>query len=486
MRTLCKHLTRVCLRSVRWQQSYRCMSSQRQDGPHVAIVGSGPAGFYTAQQLIKGNPTLKVDIYEKLPVPFGLVRFGVAPDHPEVKNCINSFTQTAHGERFSFIGNVEVGKDVTVAELQQAYTAVVFCYGASQDRQLGIPGENLSNVLSARSFVGWYNGLPQNKELEVNLDCETAVVLGQGNVALDVARVLLMPVDLLAKTDISEYALEALSRSRVKRVELVGRRGPLQAAFTIKELREMITMPKCRTVINPDDVASLEDTMKDLPRPRRRLMELLFTAGTNPPEKYTKIWADADRAWYLKFLRSPTEFLPATGGKSVGGIQCTINQLQGDDLETQRAVPTEETEVIPCGLVLRSIGYKGAPIEETVPYDAQKGVISNTNGRVDGCKGLYCSGWISRGPVFVILGTMNDGFATGKAVLADIESGLVTTEGRKGKAPIISLLNQRGVRPVTFSEWEKIDKEETSQGEKRGKPREKMASVDLMLQTAWS
>ncbi|XP_076456648.1 NADPH:adrenodoxin oxidoreductase, mitochondrial-like [Babylonia areolata] len=485
MNALCKRLAQACLRSV-WWQGKRGLSTQTHDAPQVAIVGSGPAGFYTAQQLIKGHPTLKVDMYEKLPVPFGLVRFGVAPDHPEVKNCINSFTQTAQGERFSFIGNVEVGRDITVGQLREAYTAVVFCHGASNDRQLGISGENLPNVLSARSFVGWYNGLPQDKELEVNLDCETAVVLGQGNVALDVARVLLMPVDILAKTDVSEYALEALSRSRIKRVELVGRRGPLQVAFTIKELREMITLPMCRTIIDPEDVESLEEKLKDLSRPRRRLMELLFTAGVNPPEKYTKIWADANRSWRLKFLRSPTEMLSSSDGRSLEGVKFTINQLQGDNFETQRAVPTGQTEVIPCGLVLRSIGYKGSPIDDTLPFDPQQGVIPNTNGRVNGCKGLYCSGWISRGPVFVILGTMSDGFSTGKAVLADLQSGLLSGTSGGGKEAVFSLLKQRDVRPVTFSEWEKIDKEEISRGQKKGKPREKIASVEQLLQTAWS
>ncbi|PVD38445.1 hypothetical protein C0Q70_01060 [Pomacea canaliculata] len=428
----------------------QCRKIVSSRGPSVAIVGSGPAGFYTAQHLLKGHSSLTVDIYEKLPVPFGLVRFGVAPDHPEVKNCINTFTQTAHNERCCFLGNVEVGKDLTVSDLTQAYTAVVLCYGASNDRQLGIPGEMLPNVLSARSFVGWYNGLPENKDLTVNLSCETAVVLGHGNVALDVARILLTPIDILKKTDITEHSLEMLSKSKVKKVLLVGRRGPLQAAFTIKELREMITLPGCRTVIYPEDVQGLDVVVKDLPRPRRRLTELLYTTAVQPPEKHRVAWANATREWILQFLRSPIAIKASTDAQCIESVH-----FVGDVQEKQIAVATDHTEDVSCGLVLRSIGYTGIPIDDFVPFDTKRGVIQNSGGRVIGCKGLYCSGWISQGPVFVILGAMNDGFAT-------------------------------GVRPVSFSDWEKINQAEIQLGKKNDKPREKITSVEEMLHIAAS
>ncbi|KAK7113077.1 NADPH:adrenodoxin oxidoreductase, mitochondrial-like isoform X2 [Littorina saxatilis] len=485
MRVLYKRLSLTRLRTL---SSYCCRwGSSRSADPHVAIVGSGPAGFYTAQQIIKGHPTVRVDIYEKLPVPFGLVRFGVAPDHPEVKNCIHTFTQTAHRDRCSFIGNVQVGKDIKVADLQKAYTAVVLCHGSSNDRKLGIPGEDLPNVLSARSFVGWYNGLPEDVGLSVNLDCETAIVLGHGNVALDVARVLLTPIDILAKTDISDYSMDALSKSRIKKVVLVGRRGPLQVAFTIKELREMITLPKCRTVIDLLTLSSLNENIDELPRPRRRLTELLYNAAVNPPEKYTKIWNDATREWHLKFLRSPSEIVPTSSKEGPEAVKFIINMLEGDDDPLRRkAVPTDETDVIPCGLVLRSIGYKGVPLDETVPFDTSRGVIPNKKGRVDGFPGLYCSGWIAEGPVFVLAGAMNNAFATGKVVLEDLGSSKLSSENKGGKDAVLSALQQKGVKTVTFTDWEKIDQAEILLGEKAGKPREKIVSIKEMIRVASS
>ncbi|XP_048757810.1 NADPH:adrenodoxin oxidoreductase, mitochondrial-like isoform X2 [Ostrea edulis] len=384
---------RICsrhLRQILRKTFCRLSSTTSQDVPHVCIVGSGPAGFYTAQQILKGHPAAKVDILEKLPVPFGLVRFGVAPDHPEVKNVIHTFTTTARNERCTFMGNVEVGKDVFVEDLQRAYTAVVLSYGADDDRTLAIKGENASNVISARSFVGWFNGLPQDRELSVDLDVENVVILGQGNVALDVARILLTPINILQKTDISQHALEALSRSRVKKVYLVGRRGPLQVAFTIKELREMTRLPGCRPVIHKDDVYNLNQVIKDLPRPRKRLTELLYKTSMETSDADASLWAQASKEWELRFRLSPTEIIEKAG--KVTGVKFCVNQLQGDDLVNKSAVSTEETEDIECGLVFRSIGYKSVPIDLGLPFDERKGIIPNNKGRVLDRPGLYCSG----------------------------------------------------------------------------------------------
>ncbi|XP_050393659.1 NADPH:adrenodoxin oxidoreductase, mitochondrial [Patella vulgata] len=449
--------------------------------PHVAIIGSGPAGFYTAQQLLKGHSTIKVDIYEKLPVPFGLVRFGVAPDHPEVKNVINTFTQTAENERCSFMGNITIGKDITVADLQKAYTAVVLSYGADADRTLGIPGEDLPNVISARTLVGWYNGLPHDKNLNVDLSGETAVILGHGNVALDVTRILLTPVSILAKTDISQHSLDALSKSNIKKVYVVGRRGPLQVAFTIKELREMIHLPECKTIIHKDDVAHLQPLIEKLPRPRRRLTDLLYKTGCTPSEKDLKLWANAKRQWELQFLKSPTKIVP-TEDKKIKSVLFTKNTLQGDDIVNQKVISTEHTEEIECGLVLRSIGYKSVSIDNTIPFDAKRGVIPNENGRVTGVSGLYCSGWVGLGPVGVILSTMTDGFNTGKLILKDIESGHIRHIPKSGKEEILPVLNEKGVKVVNFMDWKQIDKAETQKGETVGKPREKIISIEEMIQ----
>ncbi|XP_059160375.1 NADPH:adrenodoxin oxidoreductase, mitochondrial-like isoform X2 [Physella acuta] len=462
--------------------NYRCLSTdsgvENNKKPLVAIVGSGPAGFYTAQQLLKGNPNVLVDIYEKLPVPFGLVRFGVAPDHPEVKNVIHTFTQTANNDRCSFLGNVEVGKDVTLQDLRKIYSAVVLCYGAADDRLLGIPGEDLPNVLSARSFVGWYNGLPQDKHLQVDLDCEAAVVIGHGNVALDVARVLLTPVGILEKTDITEHALEALTKSRIKKVYVVGRRGPLQVAFTIKELREMVNLPDTRTILQPDDLVGCDKIIEELPRPRRRLTELMVKSALSPSADNLKHWADASREWRLVFKRSPVSIKSSSSGK-LAGVEFVVNKLEGDIPEKQKVVATDLKETIECGLVLRSIGYRSLSIDGSVPFNTAKGVVDHENSRVRNEKGLYCAGWVGNGPVGVILGTMTDGFETGKVILQDINSGSLESKETSNRDNLIG-----NIKTVTFSEWEKIDQAEVDAGTKKGKLREKFTDIEEMIRTA--
>ncbi|XP_030390341.1 NADPH:adrenodoxin oxidoreductase, mitochondrial isoform X2 [Gopherus evgoodei] len=417
--------------------------------PQICVVGSGPAGFYTAQHLLKHHRLARVDIYEKLPVPFGLVRFGVAPDHPEVKNVINTFTQTAHSDRCAYYGNVTIGKDVMVKELQRAYHAVVLSYGAEDNRILGIPGENLSGVYSARAFVGWYNGLPENRD----------------------------------KTDITEGSLAAIACSKVKRVWLVGRRGPLQVAFTIKELREMINLPGTRPLLDPADFTGLGDVIKDIPRPRKRLTELMIkSAREKPGEKEAALWASATKEWGLKFQRSPLEVLPATDGKQARGIRMAVTRLEGSG-ESARAVPTGEVEELECGLILSSIGYRSLPLDSSIPFDPKLGIIPNSLGRVQGAPGLYCSGWVKRGPTGVIITTMNDSFDTAQSVLEDLQTGVLNlSNSKEGFKSVRSILHSRGVHPVTFSDWEKIDAAEVARGKLAGKPREKIVDPQEMLQ----
>ncbi|XP_068511447.1 NADPH:adrenodoxin oxidoreductase, mitochondrial isoform X1 [Anas acuta] len=455
--------------------------SSRSPAPRVCVVGSGPAGFYTAQHLLKHHDLVQVDIYEKLPVPFGLVRFGVAPDHPEVKNVTKTFGQTARSERCKYYGNITVGRDVTVAELRQAYHAVVLSYGAEDNRTLGIPGENLPGVYSARAFVGWYNGLPENRDLKPDLSCETALILGHGNVALDIARILLSPLDLLRKTDITECSLAALACSKVKRVWLAGRRGPLQVAFTIKELREMINLPGTQPVLNPADFTGLENAVKDIPRPRKRLTELMIkTALQKPGEMAAQ--AAAPRQWGLKFQRSPQEVLPTADGTRARGVRMALTRLEGSG-ESAKAIPTGDVEELECGLVLSSIGYRSLPLDPAVPFDSQRGIIPNSMGRVQGAPGLYCSGWVKRGPTGVIITTMNDSFDTAQSVLEDLRGGVLDVSvSREGFGAVGSILSSRGVRPVSFSDWEKIDAAEVARGKAAGKPREKIVDPQEMLQ----
>ncbi|XP_018515872.1 NADPH:adrenodoxin oxidoreductase, mitochondrial [Lates calcarifer] len=461
------------------------IASLHSCSPKVCIVGGGPAGFYTAQHLIKARQDVEVDIYERLPVPFGLVRFGVAPDHPEVKNVINTFTQTAKHTRCSFYGNVNVGKDVSVEELQRAYHAVVLSYGAEGNRSIGVPGEELTGVYSAKDFVGWYNGLPSCRELSPDLSCETAVILGQGNVALDVARVLLSPLDILKKTDITQPALEALTGSQVRRVLIVGRRGPMQVACTIKELREMVNLPDTRPEMVVSDFEGVTEALKDLPRPRKRLTELLLkTALETPGEKEQERRNKASRTWGFRFFRSPVEVLADPERSRTAGVRLAVNKLEGSG-ERARAVLTGEVEDVTCGLVISSIGYKSLPIDPSVPFDSSKAIVPNTMGRVQQASGLYCSGWLKTGPTGVIATTMNNSFDTARSLLEDMDSGTVDVSAAKSGSHIISsLLEERGVKPVTFSDWEKIDNVEMRRGEAIGKPREKLLTVEEMLRVA--
>ncbi|KAF4522071.1 hypothetical protein B566_EDAN004054 [Ephemera danica] len=474
---------------INFSQLQRTFSTtQRFDkDAQICVVGAGPAGFYVAQHLTKALPEARIDIFDRWPVPFGLVRFGVAPDHPEVKNVINTFTKTARNPRVRFVGNVCLGKDVSLTELQRCYHAVVLTYGAEQDRQLGLPGENLDNIISARSFVGWYNGVPGDENLPVNLDTDTAVILGQGNVALDVARLLLSPVDALKATDITAHAIEALSRSKVKRVLLVGRRGPLQAAFTIKELREMLKLPNCRTVFKPSDFTGVREALPGIVRPRKRLTELLVSAALDPPsEEQAQKWQQAERSFEPVFLRNPAAFVPSSSVPgAVGGVRLNVTRLVGEVGENQTAEPTGEFQDIACGLALRSIGYKSIAADPDIPFDSQKGVINNSIGRVKGLPGVYCSGWVSTGPVGVLVSTMGNAFDLGRLLVKDLSDGSLQCDKMKpGFKEIARILDDKGVQHVSFSDWERIDAEEQRRGNLVGKPREKIIAVKEMLKIA--
>uniref|UniRef100_A0A8C1VV01 NADPH:adrenodoxin oxidoreductase, mitochondrial n=1 Tax=Cyprinus carpio TaxID=7962 RepID=A0A8C1VV01_CYPCA len=424
----------------------RCLAAEggvrglsSSSGPRVCIVGGGPAGFYTAQQLLKARQDAAVDVYERLPVPFGLVRFGVAPDHPEVKS-----------------------------------------YGAEGNRSMGIPGEDLPGVFSAKDFVGWYNGLPSNKELRPDLSCETAVILGQGNVALDVARILLAPVEMLKETDITQNALKALAGSKVRRVLIVGRRGPLQIACTIKELREMVNLPNSRADMLPADFEGIAEALKDLPRPRKRLTELMMKAAKEGGDD------KAEKCWGFRFFRSPVEVIAGADGKRATGIRLALNKLEGSG-ESARAEVTGQLEDVDCGLIISSIGYKSIPIDPAVPFDPRRAIVPNEMGRVQDTAGLYCSGWVKRGPTGVIATTMNDSFDTARVLIQDMEAGkLDLSVNKPGAQAITALLQTRGVRTVLFSQWEKINAEEEKRGKFLGKPREKLLDVDEMLKIAWS
>ncbi|POM71417.1 NADPH:adrenodoxin oxidoreductase [Phytophthora palmivora] len=469
----------------------------------VCVVGSGPAGFYATKYLLKEHAGARVDMLEALPTPFGLVRSGVAPDHPEVKSVMNDFDKVAADERFRFLGNVRVGEDVSLAELQQHYHAVVLAYGAAGDRKLGVPGEELRGVLSARTFVNWYNGHPAFRDLELDLkQAETAVVIGQGNVAVDCARILTKNVDELATTDIASHAVEVLRKSGIKKVFLVGRRGSAQAAFTMKEIRELTKLDGVVCVVDPDDLErsktpASEQEIKEQ-RARKRMNDLLIKAA----DQFASA-GDTKRVVQIKFLSSPVEIIADVKDSTrVGGIRVEKTKLEGEPNQ-QRAVGTGEFEDIPCNLVLRSIGYKSLPIEANAPFDNCRHVVSNDHGRVvttlsSGEKqtvvGLYCTGWVKRGPSGIIGTNIVDARETVNCIVEDFAAGNYlhsessTDEDLDGLKAVEKLIKKRNPdkQLVRWADYERLNAEENRRGELVGKPREKVTSVTEMLEIAKS
>ena len=449
----------------------------------VAIVGSGPAGFYTAEHLLKAEHVkVEVDMIDRLPTPYGLVRAGVAPDHPKIKSVIRVYEKTAARDGFRFFGNVEIGRDVSAPELAARYHAVVFAHGTSTDRHLGIPGEDLPGSHAATDFVAWYNAHPDYAGLEFDLSCETAVVIGNGNVAADLARMLALPGEELEVTDTADHAIEALASSSISEIVVLGRRGPAQAAFTNPEVRELGELTQADIVIDPAemelDPISREFMEEEADPTNRRNVEIFTEFSQRQPE-------GKPRRVVLRFLRSPVEL---QGDGRVERIVVGRNELQRDETGAIRAADTGERETIECGLVLRSIGYKGEPLDG-VPFSDKRGVIPNEGGRVmsDGeqVPGLYAVGWIKRGPSGVIGTNKKDAQDTVDNLLADLEKdALPAPEAAGDRGALEGLLAERKPDHVTFSGWQAIDAAEVERGEPQGRPRVKFCRVDEMVEAA--
>jgi len=443
--------------------------------PLIAVVGAGPAGYYATQTIAKALPTSTIDMYEKLPVPYGLVRYGVAPDHQEVKNCIATFSKTALNQNVNFIGNTALGREVSLDKLTANYHAVLLTYGTEEDRLLGVEGEQLENVIPARDLVSLYNGLPGYDDLVVNLDTDTVMIVGVGNVSLDVARMILSPVDKLRQTDITEKWLEQRVKSRVKRVVLVGRRGPLEVSFTIKELRELVKLEGARPVFSREDYEGVREQLDKLARPKKRLTELLVkTALDVPDQKTVERWSQAEKEWQLKLFRSPIEFLAGSDGRSVSSAVLGVNISDGEG----GVQSTGREETMDCGLVVRSVGFKSVRADPALPFDEKKCVVPNIGGRVEGRNGLYVAGWVGTGPRGVIVDTMNTAFQVGAALVKDMKNlELDLKLGKKGLEECLG-------NSTSWEDWVKIDKEECRIGEKIGKTREKLVRVKDMLDIA--
>uniref|UniRef100_A0A7N0RE99 NADPH:adrenodoxin oxidoreductase, mitochondrial n=1 Tax=Kalanchoe fedtschenkoi TaxID=63787 RepID=A0A7N0RE99_KALFE len=462
----------------------------------VCVVGSGPAGFYTAEKLLKTHEGAQVDIIDRLPTPFGLVRSGVAPDHQETKVVVNQFSRVAVSERCSFFGNVCLGTSVSLSELRDLYHVVVLSFGAESDRVLGIPGEDLKGIYAAREFVWWYNGHPDCRKLSPVLkSTDSAVILGQGNVALDIARILLRPTSELSTTDIASHALEALEESSIRKVYLVGRRGPVQAACTAKELREVLGIKNLYVNIQKDDlrVTPTDEVEMKNSRINRRIYELLSKAA----QSGTQSAAPGQRELHFVFFRKPESFLASNvGGSKVVGVKLEKTMLnQRDGPGKQIAVGTGEYAHIDSGMVLKSIGYKSIPVDG-LPFDHRKGVVPNIKGRVlgnnvDGSPhpqpGLYVCGWLKRGPTGIIATNLYCAEETVASITEDLEQGSLPSPlklPKPGREGLSQLLKSRNVRLVPFSGWEKIDAEERRLGSLKNKPREKLASWEELLEIA--
>jgi ferredoxin/flavodoxin---NADP+ reductase len=452
----------------------------------VAIVGSGPAGFYAAGSLLKSksHPDLvaQVDVFDRLPTPWGLVRGGVAPDHPNIKSVSRVYEKTAEHPEFRFYGNVELGRDLARDDLTRHYHAVIYAVGAQTDRRMGIPGEDLPGSWAATEFVAWYNGHPDYRELEFDLSAERAVVVGNGNVATDVARMLALTREELACTDVADHALDVLADSGVREIVVLGRRGPAQAAFTNPELLELGAMTDADVIVDPAD-AQLDPLSQ-------AFIESEAASGTAKKnvkivsEYSTRVPEGKRRRIVLRFLVSPVEIL---GSGHVEGIRIVHNELVEDETGTLRPRSTGRTEEIECGLVFRSIGYRGTALEG-IPFHERHAVIPNDGGRIlegdQPLRGEYVVGWIKRGPTGIIGTNKRDAQETVELVLEDLDAGRLLDPPDPNRESLDALIVERRPDAVSYAGWEAIDRAEKAAGEPHGRPRVKLCSFEELLEAA--
>ena len=445
----------------------------------IAIVGAGPSGFYAADALLKELEPVSVDIIDRLPTPFGLVRYGVAPDHQKIKSVTRLYERTCQDERVRFLGNVTFGRDLTHDEIKRHYDAVIYTVGASADRQLGIPGEDLEGSLSATEFVAWYNGHPEFEDRLDKVHAERVVVVGMGNVAVDVTRILAKSTDELRGTDIADHALDVLEESPVTDIYMLGRRGPAQGKFTTKELRELGELANADIVVDEEeldvDEASLK-SIEDNPALKKNL-EVLRDFAQKPLE-------GKPRRVHLRFCVSPVEVM---GAEKVAAVRLEKNRLEPTDSGYINAVGTGQFETLTADMVLRSVGYRGVPLPG-IPFDERRGVIPNDGGQVldasggEPVKDEFVAGWIKRGPSGVIGTNKADSAATVKTLLDTVEPNTLSTNSNKTPEAVTQLLEQKNIDYVTFERWQALDAHELGLGEAQGRPRVKVVSVEKMLE----
>lgn len=453
------------------------MSLGTEQNPlRVAVVGAGPSGFYASEALIRSDLTVEIDLIERLPSPYGLVRSGVAPDHPKLKQAILVYDKIAsNNPELNYIGNVTVGKDISVDELRNTHHAVILTCGAETDRKLGVPGEDLAGSHTATEFVAWYNGHPDYRDRSFDLSHENAVVIGQGNVAADVSRILSKTVDELKTTDIAQHTLDALAESKIKNVYVIGRRGPAQAKFTSKELKEFGELAECDAVVDSKELTLNAASEAELAEKSNAGSKKVYDLFVGYAEKGL---SGKPKQCHFQFLRSPVELI---GTNRIEKVLVEHNQLSGEAFK-QSARGTGERYELEAGILFRSIGYRGIEMPG-VPFHESWGVFPNEGGRITENDAvvpqLYTAGWIKRGPSGIIGTNRACAVETVKSLVEDVaklDSG--TKAGRTG---VYSLLDERKVRHINYQEWKKIDQTEVTRGEAKDKPREKITSVNEML-----
>jgi len=427
----------------------------------VAIVGAGPAGYYTAEALTRGDANVRVDIIDRLPTPYGLIRAGVAPDHQSIKNVSRRYAATNDRENVRFVGNMALGRDITMAELKELYDVIVLATGAPKDRELGIEGEDLMGVYGSGAFVGWYNSHPDYTDLNPDLRIASVAVIGNGNVAVDVARILAKTAEEMADTDLAEHAAKSIHSAPIKDIYILGRRGPLEAAFTPKELGELNALENCVALVDAQQLpdknidATLTGTAK------KNMAKLRAMTANRPGDKPVRL--------HIQFYLRPMAVL---GEGTVCGLR-----LEETQVENGKCIGTGQTEVLPAGLVVPCIGYRASPIED-VPYDEARGIYVSEDGRID--KQLYCVGWARRGPVGTIGTNKPDGVGIAAKILEEVKPS-----GKPGRKGLDCIAEDRDLHIVTFAEWKKIDAAEVAAAT-NGAPRAKFADVKNMVQIAES
>lgn len=435
---------------------------------HIAIIGSGPAGYYTAEAAQKHwDDDIRVDIFDALPVPYGLIRTGVAPDHQSIKGVSRRYEKTALTDNVRFVGNVAIGKDITIGELQELYDAVVLATGAPNDRQLGIPGEKLGNVFGSAAFVGWYNGHPQFADLAPDLSGKHAVVIGMGNVALDVARIMAKTAEEFAGSDIVGHALDALTSSDIEQITIIGRRGPHQIMMTPKELGELGNLNTASPRVDKSDLPDEPEDAFLEPGIRKSVTHLRSFAAI--PED---IHAEKPVEVEFDFYANPVAL---EGEGNVSSVK-----VERTEVEKGRAIGTGEFYSVPADVVIACIGYRTSPIPD-VPFDERAGRFANDEGRI--LTGLYCVGWARHGPSGTIGTNRPDGYSLIEKIAEDMDAGLLGRIGKAGREGFDALASTRGIDVVTFQDWKKIEEAETAAA-RDGAPREKFTDIEAMIRAA--